>query len=299
MAVPAARRALKAFGARGLVCAGGYASMPGALAASLMRLPVVALESNAVPGKVTRAVSRMASVCFSHMPLTMRLNCPVEVLGNPVRQAFLNAVGTAEARQALGLDPRRPTLLVMGGSQGAHGINEAAFAAAESLAAWRDKLNLLHITGPADAERAEHTWKQAGISFRSAPFTHNTATWLAASDIALTRAGAASIAELQVCGVFALLVPYPHAADDHQRANAQRVAASGAGVVVPQESLTAARLCELVQRLLLNEPARSAAREAALASAKPRAGSDILHGILREFGISETPAVADSRRRAA
>jgi len=299
MAVPAARRALKHFGAHGLVCAGGYASLPGALAASLMRLPVVALESNAVPGRVTRAVSRVASVCFAHMPLTQVLSCRVEVRGNPVRQAFLKPPQRREACNALGLDADLPTLLVVGGSQGARAINDAVLADAPEFAHWRSRLNLLHLTGAADAERAESVWRGAGIRYRVAAFTHNMATWMAASDLALTRAGAGSIAELLVMGVPMLLVPYPHAADDHQRANAHWVGSCGAGVVVPQDSLTPARIDELVQRLLLNAPACAAGREAALAAARPLAAREILECVLAEFGISERGPAADFTKRAA
>lgn len=299
LAVPMARRALKKFGACGLICVGGYASLPGALAASLLRLPVVALEANAVPGKVTRAVSRLASVCYAHMPLTRSLECRVEVRGNPVRSAFLSPPGAEDARRALGLDPRLPTLLVMGGSQGATAINEAALAAAPQLAAWRDRMNLLHITGPQDAERAEAVWRDTHLNYRVTPFTHNAATWMAASSLALTRSGAGTISELLVLGVPMLMVPFPAAADDHQRANAHFVAAAGAGVVVPQETLDPARLCELVQRLMLNEPARLAGREAALAAANPGATTRILDGCLAEFGISAPGGNADGKERAA
>lgn len=299
LAVPMARRALKTFGANALVCVGGYASLPGALAASLLRLPVIALEANAVPGKVTRAVSRLASVCYAHFPLTRALECRVEVRGNPVRQAFLRPTESAEARRALGLDPRLPTLLVMGGSQGATAINEVAIAAAPSLAALRDRMNVLHITGPADSERAEAAWRAAGLSYRVTPFTHNAATWMAASDLALTRSGAGTISELLVLGVPMLMVPFPAAADDHQLANAHYVGAAGAGVVVPQDTLNPHRLLELVDRLLLNDAARKAGREAALAAATPDAGARILDGVLAEIGISGPTNLADSGERAA
>lgn len=299
MAVPAARRALKGFGAQALVCVGGYASLPGALAASLMRLPVVALEANAVPGKVTRTVARVAKVCYAHMPLTRSLDCRVEVVGNPVRRAFLQPIDPSEARRALGLNPNLPTLLIMGGSQGAAAINECALAAAPALSAWRGRMNVLHLTGQADAERAEAAWRATGLAYRVAPFTHNAATWMAASDLALTRGGAGTISELLVTGVPMLLVPYPAAADDHQRANAHYTAAAGAGVVVPQDSLGTQRLCELVERLLLNEPARKAGREAALAAATPGASDRIISGLLAEIGYSAGPPTADSRERAA
>lgn len=299
LAVPTARRALKTFGANALVCVGGYASLPGALAASLLRLPVIALEANAVPGKVTRAVSRLACVCYAHMPLTRGLECRVEVRGNPVRQAFLGAAQPAEARRALGLDPRLPTLLVVGGSQGATAINDVAIAAAPALARVRDRMNVLHITGPADLERAEAAWRASGVNYRATAFTHNAATWMAASDLALTRSGAGTISELLVLGVPMLLVPYPAAADDHQRANAHYVAATGAGVVVPQETLDVDRLDELIQRLLLNDSARAAGREAALAAANPLAASRILDGVLAQIGISAPTADADAKGRAA
>ncbi|MBX3473174.1 MAG: glycosyltransferase [Planctomycetes bacterium] len=299
MAVPAARRALKAFGADALVCVGGYASLPGALAASLMRLPIVALEANAVPGKVTRAVSRLAGICFAHMPLTRTLDCHVEVAGNPVRRAFLQATNKHDARRALGLNPRLPTLLVMGGSQGATAINDAAIAAAPELAAWQERMNLLHLTGPQDVERAQFAWQASGLNFRVASFTHNTATWMAASDLALTRSGAGTISELLVSGVPLLMVPFPAAADDHQRANAHYVAATGAGVVVPQETLTPHRLCELVDRLMLNEPARAAGREAALSTARPDAAARIIAGVLARIGYSPDLPTADATERAA
>lgn len=299
LAVPRARRALRNFGACGLVCVGGYASLPGALAASLLRVPVVALEANAVPGKVTRAVSRLARVCYAHMPLTRSLDCRVEVRGNPVRAAFLNAPSKEEARRALGLNPGLPALLVMGGSQGAGAINDAAISAAPELKRWQDRMSLLHITGPNDAERAEAAWKATGLGYRVAPFTHNAATWMAACDLALTRSGAGAISELLVLGVPMLLIPYPGAADDHQRANAEFVAASGAGVVIPQETLSAPRLIELAGRFLLNPAARAAGRDAALSAGNPRATDRIFDGLLAEFGISARSPVADSNTRAA
>jgi UDP-N-acetylglucosamine--N-acetylmuramyl-(pentapeptide) pyrophosphoryl-undecaprenol N-acetylglucosamine transferase len=299
LAVPAARRKLRDWGADGLVCVGGYASLPGAMAASLLRLPVFLLEGNAVPGKVTRAIGRIARVCYAHMPLTRELDCPVRVTGNPVRRTFMDQVEKADARRALGLSPTLPTLLIIGGSQGAHGINDAVLSAAPELGALSDRVQVLHLTGQADAETAAAAWQAAGFRFRVGAFTHNTATWFAAADLALTRAGAATISELLSMHVPSILVPYPAAADDHQQANAAWVAKAGAGVMVPQAALTPARLSELIESLLLSEVARVAASRAAAQLAQPHAAAHIVDDIAADFGLSESPAFSDSVNRAA
>lgn len=299
MAVPAARRALKNFNATMLACVGGYASLPGAMAASLLRLPVFLLESNAVPGKVTRHVSRFAKVCYAHMPMTRSLDCPVEVRGNPVRASFLDTVDKAAARRALGLDPRVPTLLVIGGSQGAGALNDAILSAAPTLKSLPGGIQVLHLTGPDDLERANWAYREAGISGRTAAFTHNTATWMAASDVALTRSGAGTISELLTLGVPGLYVPYPHAADDHQLANARWVASNGAGVVLAQDALDAPRLREALLHLLPGSDQREPAVKAALALSRPFACGDILDAMLAQMGFSDGLDSADQNHRAA
>ncbi|MCB9932591.1 MAG: UDP-N-acetylglucosamine--N-acetylmuramyl-(pentapeptide) pyrophosphoryl-undecaprenol N-acetylglucosamine transferase [Planctomycetes bacterium] len=299
IAVPAARKALKNFRANALVCVGGYAALPGAMAASLLRLPVFSLEANAVPGKVTRTIARFARVCFAHMPLTRNLDCRVEVVGNPLRKAFLKPAARADAKRALGLDSRLPTLLVIGGSQGAGSLNDAIISAAAELESLRGRFQVLHITGSADRERAERAWRALGIHFRVTAFTHNAAIWFAATDVALTRSGAGTISELLAMGVPLLMVPYPHAADDHQRSNALWVASANAGVVLPEAELSPARLRELLDVYLLGDLARSRASEAALHLATPDATCVILDRILDEIGLSAAPSDADSEARAA
>ncbi|MBK8205597.1 MAG: undecaprenyldiphospho-muramoylpentapeptide beta-N-acetylglucosaminyltransferase [Planctomycetes bacterium] len=299
LAVPAARRKLKEFQADVLLCVGGYASLPGAMAASLMRLPVFLMESNAVPGKVTRTIARFARACYAHMPLTRPLDCAVEVVGNPVRGAFLAPIPKQDARRALGLDPHLPTLLVMGGSQGAQAINDAAFAAAMQLGALREHMQVLHLTGQADLDKARSAWRASGLRHRASAFTHNTATWFSAADLALTRSGAGTISELLALAVPMALVPYPAAADDHQRANALWVAAAGAGVLIQQDALSPDRVLELARGLLLSQDAQSAASAAAAQLAQPEAAATILDSILARIGASASPRIDDSRKRAA
>lgn len=299
MAVPPARKQLKKFGATALVCVGGYAGLPGAMAASLLRLPVFSLEANAVPGKVTRTISRFARVCYAHMPMNRNLDCRVEVVGNPLRKEFVSPPAKKDAKRALGLHTGLPTLLVIGGSQGAQALNEAMFSAAPTLEKLRDQFQILHITGPDDRERAQHAWRKLHIRHRVTGFTHNTATWFAASDVALTRSGAGTISELLALGVPMLMVPYPHSADDHQRANALWVAGHEAGIVVPQDALDAPRIRELIDQWVLNDAARAKGSEAALNFSAPNATTSIIDRILHEIGHSAAPSNADQIERAA
>ena len=299
MAIPTARKKLKSLGANALICVGGYAGLPGAMAASLLRLPVFSLEANAVPGKVTRTVSRFARVCYAHMPLTRSLDCRVKVVGNPIRRDFLHPPAKVDAKRALGLSTHLPTLLIIGGSQGAKAINDAMFSAANTFDNLRDRFQVLHITGAQDRERAQNTWRRLRIRHRVTGFTHNTATWFAASDVALTRSGAGTISELLALGVPALLVPYPHAADDHQQANALWVAGHEAGVVLPQDALDAPRLREVIEQWVLNSAARNKGAQAAQQLSAPNATSEILSDVLREIGHSKQPSDADEKGRAA
>jgi UDP-N-acetylglucosamine--N-acetylmuramyl-(pentapeptide) pyrophosphoryl-undecaprenol N-acetylglucosamine transferase len=297
LAVPTARKCLKRFGASALVCVGGYAGLPGAMGASLLRLPVFSLEANAVPGRVTRAVARFARVCFAHMPLVSKLDCKVEVVGNPLRSAFKQPPAKADAKRALGLDSRLPTLLIIGGSQGAEALNAAILSAAQTFDGKR--FTILHLTGPSDLERAERIWRGSGIGHRVAAFTHNTATWFAAADLAFTRSGAGTISELLALGVPMIMVPFPHAADDHQRANARWVAGFGAGVIAEQAGLDAPRIRELLDQWLLDASARERASLAATAMAVTDATQQIADAILSQIVLSGSTPDADLEERAA
>ncbi|MEE9312362.1 MAG: undecaprenyldiphospho-muramoylpentapeptide beta-N-acetylglucosaminyltransferase [Planctomycetota bacterium] len=299
LSVAPARKLIKQLRADALISVGGYVALPGAIGAALKRTPVFLLEANAVPGKVNRRLSGLAKVCYAHLPLTRQLDCRVEVRGNPVRKAFTSPVEKTVAKRALGLSTSLPTLLIVGGSQGAEAINHATLEAAKKNVGWKGRLQVLHITGRDGLESAQAGWRKLGIRHRVTAFTNNTATWFAASDIALTRAGAGTISELLCVGVPMLLVPYPHAMDDHQRANAVHIAEAGAGIMVPQKSLTSERLIELVEQTLLSDIARERMRNAALNLSTPSAASDIVDRILGEIGFSIPEPTADNSSRLA
>lgn len=297
-AVPAARKALKQFGATGVIGVGGYASLPAVLAASWLRTPIVLLEANAVPGKVTRQASRFAKACYAHLPLTRALDCRVDVLGNPVRAAFVNAPSRELARKALGLNPALPTLLVIGGSQGAQALNASVAAALPELACYRSHFQALHLTGAGDTS-AHAAWAKSGIAHLVAEFTHQPELFMAAADVALTRSGASTISELLALGVPQVMVPYPSAADNHQQANAEFVARAGAGIIVPERDLNVSRVCELVARFVITHGPRENLAQAARLIARPDATQRIVEAALADFGYSAGTSSADETMRAA
>lgn len=297
-AVPAARKALKQMGATGLIGVGGYASLPAVLAASWLRIPIVLLEANAVPGKVTRQGSRFAKACYAHLPLTTALDCRVDVLGNPVRRSFLDAPSKTLARQALGLNPTLPTLLVIGGSQGAQALNAATLAALTELSCYKGHFQALHITGANDTT-SRAAWAQSGIAHKVVEFTHQPELFMAASDVALTRSGASTISELLALGVPQMMVPYPSAADNHQQANAEFVARAGAGIIVPERELSVSRVCEIVARYVIMSGPRENLASAARLLARPDATQRILDAALADFGYSASASSADDSMSAA
>jgi UDP-N-acetylglucosamine--N-acetylmuramyl-(pentapeptide) pyrophosphoryl-undecaprenol N-acetylglucosamine transferase len=170
---------------------------------------------------------------------------PVEYTGTPVREEICQ-VGATEPRQADG----RLHLLVFGGSQGAHRINQAMLQAAPLLAVHQARLCLVHQTGEADYAEVAQAYAQAGLQAEVQPFLHDMAERYRWADLVLCRAGASTLAELTTCGKPAILVPYPYAADDHQRHNALALQRQGAAQVILDADLTGARLYEAVESLL-------------------------------------------------
>ena len=230
-----------------VVGAGGYVMGPVVLAATLLRVPRVILEQNVVPGLTVRALARCAQRVFTSFPdsaayLPGRL---VEYTGTPVREEICQ-VGATEPRQADG----RLHLLVFGGSQGAHHLNQAMLQVAPLLVAHQPRLCLVHQTGEADCAEVAQAYAQAGLQAEVHPFLHDMADRYRWADLVLCRAGASTLAELTTCGKPAILVPYPYAAADHQHHNAMALQRQGAAQVILDADLTGARLYEVLEPLL-------------------------------------------------
>lgn len=300
-----ARRELRRRGAAALLATGGYGCAPAVAAARTLGIPIVWQEQNAIPGRATRWLGRWAQVvalgfeeAAAMLPAAVRAR--VRVTGNPVR-AELVAGGPdrVEAARRLGLDPARQTVLVVGASQGARRFNEALAAAAGELAAM-GRIQVLASTGRGqfdqavallrrqDARVAVEAGRARLGSVTLVPYLEDMASALAAADLAVSRAGAISLAEFTARGVPLVLVPYPFAADRHQEANARVLERAGAAVVVPDEAFDGRRLVELVTALL-GDPARlSGMAEASRRLGRPRAAEEVARLVLEAAGEGRT-----------
>jgi UDP-N-acetylglucosamine--N-acetylmuramyl-(pentapeptide) pyrophosphoryl-undecaprenol N-acetylglucosamine transferase len=253
-----ARALIKSFRPDIVIGAGGYVSGPVLLSAALRRLPTLVMESNALPGWTNRVLARFvdrAAVSFdAALPY---FKGKAVVTGNPVRREFFEI----PARQH---DPGQFSILVFGGSQGAHAINEAMIAALPSLAGLKDVVRITHQTGENDFEIARAAYLDAGWSERArvTKYIDNMVAAFAAADLVVSRAGATTTAELIAAGKASMMVPFPFAADDHQRKNAEALELAGAGRMILQQDLSGERLGQEIAKLA-REPERIAEMEQA------------------------------------
>lgn len=221
-----------------IVGTGGFVCVPAVVAGALLRIPVVLLEQNAVPGKATKLLSRFArAVCLSFQDSERYFPGRRTVwTGNPLRSS-IKLQEKAEARQALGLDPTRPTLLVAGASQGAASINDALLGA---LPEWSHKeWNIIHLTGRNHLARVlartENLVDENNpLCYKAFGFRKDMETLYSASDLVVSRAGATTIAELTCLGLPAIFVPYPFAGG-HQKENARVAVEAGGALQIPDE----------------------------------------------------------------
>jgi UDP-N-acetylglucosamine--N-acetylmuramyl-(pentapeptide) pyrophosphoryl-undecaprenol N-acetylglucosamine transferase len=214
---------LSRFRPHAVICAGAYVSYPIGMMAAFRKVPLLLMESNALPGRVIRSLAPRASeihVAFPSAADHLR-GGKVVVSGNPVRQLFHNTIDQAGARQHFGLEPGRPTLLAFGGSLGARSINNALDPIIERLIESGTQVIWQTGTSYGGGER-----KERGL-YRSV-FIHEMEQAYAAADLVLARAGATTIAELAAVGKGSILVPLPTAADDHQKVNALAMREAGA-----------------------------------------------------------------------
>ncbi len=268
---------------------GGYVSVPGAAAARLLDVPYVYHSADALPDRSARLLARRARLVTVNYPQAAEHfhSVRVVVTGQPVRPWLLGA-DRAEAAGHLGLSADRPTLLVMGGSQGARSINRAAAAAAAELTRSTD-LQALHLTGHRDYETVRETLAASGVPperWKAVPFLAEMQYALAIADLAVTRAGANGLAELAAAGVPMLMVPYPYAGG-HQLYNAQPIADAGAGIIIEDAQLSAERLVGEVRALLADQAALKEMSAAARRWAKPDAARRVAELVAQVAGCSD------------
>jgi UDP-N-acetylglucosamine--N-acetylmuramyl-(pentapeptide) pyrophosphoryl-undecaprenol N-acetylglucosamine transferase len=259
---------------------GGYSSGPVVLLAALRGVPTMVLEQNAVPGLTNRLLARFVrSAAVTFDSTREYFGGKAFVSGNPVRPEFLESV---DPLTEAGADDESSIarILVFGGSQGAHAINLAMVEAAAELAA-NPRLRITHQTGERDVEMVRAAYGHAGVSAEVEPFLYDMGRRLRQADVIVCRAGATTLAEITAAGKAAILIPLPTATDDHQRRNAEALAATGAAELLPQREATGGALAQRVLALADDRGARFQMARAARALARPDAAKVIVDRALQ------------------
>jgi UDP-N-acetylglucosamine--N-acetylmuramyl-(pentapeptide) pyrophosphoryl-undecaprenol N-acetylglucosamine transferase len=288
-AVLAARARLKALKPHLVLGMGGYAAGPVGVAAWLLNLPLALHEQNAIPGATNRWLARLARQIFVSFPASRDFFPPGRCLwtGNPIRPEFFEP-GEPRADSPF-------TIMITGGSQGAHTINMAVLAGLPLLADLKDRLAFLHLTGEADREAVAAGYREHGFAAQVAAFSQEMPQLMRKAHLLVCRAGASTLAELTAVGRAAILVPYPFAANNHQEFNARFLAAAGAGEIILNKDFTGEIFAGKINQFL-TEPEHLAKMEAASRRlAKPDAAKEIVEGCLElirgKLGNEITPTL--------
>jgi len=274
-----AGRMLNQFAPDVVIGVGGYASGPAMLSAILKHIPTLAFEPNVVPGFANRMVAKFVSAAAVHFQETAHYFRHAEVTGVPVRQAFFE------------IQPKRggtPTLLVFGGSQGAHALNDAMIRCLPVLQREAPGIHIIHQTGERDYNDALAAYQSLGESAEVFKFIEDMPKAFARADLVVCRSGASTVAEIAAAGKPAVFVPFPRAADDHQRVNAEALARHGAAVVVEESKLEGVWLAETIATLLQDARRLQQMSAAARSLAHPNAARDIAAMAARVAGIEES-----------
>lgn len=245
---------------------GSYSSVGPVIAARLRGIPVILHESNAIPGRAVLFLSRWATAvavnfdfCRTHLA-----HPRIVTTGMPLRAGF-----TQQAPPPVTNADSPLTVLAMGGSQGAHRLNESVREAIIALHQKGRRIFIIHLAGQRDAPELAAAYAQAGVPHEVHAFYQDMPALFARANLAISRAGAASCAELLACGLPAFLIPYPEAARDHQTANARALADAGAAEWAPQAQANPERLMQFIVKMADHPELQTALRRAALRLAIP------------------------------
>jgi UDP-N-acetylglucosamine--N-acetylmuramyl-(pentapeptide) pyrophosphoryl-undecaprenol N-acetylglucosamine transferase len=285
-----------------IVGLGGYSCVVPVLVGRALGRPTMIFESNAIPGRVTRLLAPVANCVQLQWEETAKhlTASNTVVTGNPIRRDILTA-DRARAQRRFLLAPDRRTLLVMGGSQGARPLNQRLAHALQLLENRAPdllrKLQILHLTGPDHLEECRsNTWPSDAI-YRPLGFSDRMGDVYAVADAVLCRAGGSTIAELTAMGLPSLLVPYPHAKDDHQTANARCMERRGAAQFISQSDLTPARLAEFIKRFVYRRKWLHDIALRAYETGHPRASYKVAKTIRRLAGVETCTSSAPEHNR--
>jgi UDP-N-acetylglucosamine--N-acetylmuramyl-(pentapeptide) pyrophosphoryl-undecaprenol N-acetylglucosamine transferase len=262
---------------------GGFTSAIPLLLGRRLHLPTLIHESNAIPGRVTRMIAPWVNKTLlgfeSCAAYLRRAHCVVT--GTPVRRG-LERIDRAVAAEKFGLNPALPIVLIMGGSQGAHGINELILKTLPMWHAQRDEVQFIHLTGQADANIAEINYRRQRLTAVIQAFSTEMEHFYSLADVVISRSGAASLTELSHYGLPSILIPYPAAADDHQSYNARIFERAGAARILVENKATPEALHQMVTEVLTDATLRQGMVEAT----KGLAGADAARRVAEEIEAS-------------
>jgi UDP-N-acetylglucosamine--N-acetylmuramyl-(pentapeptide) pyrophosphoryl-undecaprenol N-acetylglucosamine transferase len=256
---------------------GGYASLVPVICAYMRRVPILLLEQNVVPGKATRFLSPLADLVLCHWTASMRrLSCKkrIRFTGTPLRGGLFKQKPMAESAG------KYPTLLVLGGSQGARAINNFMM---ESLPVLRERipgLRIIHSTGKEDYARVRRAYERLGLGNSVFDFIGDMGVAYSSADLVLSRAGATTLAEITAWGLPSVLIPYPYGTDGHQYLNAEELADRGAAEVVEERDLATQGLTMLLLDILTDAERLQKMRQASRAVGKPFATQEVIQCML-------------------
>ncbi len=265
-----AGRILRQSRPRLVVGMGGYISGPVGVAAKRLGLPLVIHEQNAVLGAANRYLGRLADIIFLSFPESEGNPAPERSVwsGNPIRPEFCAPPPTPR--------PREPfTILIMGGSQGAHHLNMQMLAALPWLTSLRDRLHCIHLSGAADLVAVAEGYQAAGVSAQVLAFSPQVGDFMHQAHLVLCRAGASTLAELTALGRVGILVPYPFAANQHQEKNAAYAVRAGAAFLILNQELTGEKIAAMIEQLFHHPEQLQHMEENSRALGRPQAAAII------------------------
>jgi UDP-N-acetylglucosamine--N-acetylmuramyl-(pentapeptide) pyrophosphoryl-undecaprenol N-acetylglucosamine transferase len=265
---------------------GGYTAGPVLLLAAAMRIPTALLEQNAHVGLTNRLLSSTVGRAYLTYPETLSMfgSTKGRVLGNPVRRAFVEAAQLA-LHDPAGVEARARRVLVLGGSQGAKTLNEVVPVALALSSISSQGVSVLHQTGDAMLDEVRRRYRGLGVNAEVVTFIDDMSRAYASASLVVARAGATTLAELCAIGKPSILIPYPHAAEDHQAKNALAMERAGAAIAVRESELTAEGLATQVRELLSGRSRRRDMADAARKLGRPEAAAAIVDDLCAFLGV--------------
>lgn len=282
---------IKEFHPHAVFATGGYVSVPLGLAAASLRVPLFLHEQNSIPGMANKLLSRWAKITFTTFPHdkgSFPSRAKIVHSGLPVRSEILQ-VDRLQGFRYFGLDPETFTVLVTGGSRGARRINQVMLEVYRKISLGNSvlsQLQVIHLTGSAEYRKFCQEMERMGLNTDKIgklvikPYLHEMEYALKVADLVISRAGAATLAEITALGIPAILIPYPFATGDHQYHNARYLESQGAAVLIPEKELTPAGLLKEIEKLAGDKNLREKMSRQSLRIGRPEAGELIVRTLL-------------------